>query len=187
MVYIKINKKYVKAILAIVLILSLGLNIYSYSQSVNLKNKYDQLVCISNQFYQANIITFVTTTQESDNPSKTIEIFDVVKGEVVKRVEANLEIQEIAGSYLNEITGMYVKVKAFPDKGYIIRIPLKPPVKVQSHWLKDFNIKTVDEVFVLFPKEGAPYLMVLDEKARPIFYNFKGNIDVLIKKLDFPL
>lgn len=82
---------------------------------------------------------------------------------------------------------MYVEAKAFPDKGYIIRVPFEPSVKIQSQWLKDYGMNLVDEVFILFPEQGRPYLLVLDEKQRPLFYYFEGNTDVLLEKLNFKL
>jgi hypothetical protein len=74
---------------------------------------------------------------------------------------------------------MYGKVKAFPDKGYIIRIPLIPSMKVHTQWLNDYNIYCVSEVFILFPEQGNPYLLLLDKNLRPHFYSFDGDTDVL--------
>ncbi len=185
MVIIKINRKLVKLLIAIVLILSLGFNIYSYLHNIQLANKYESIICISNQFSATSLLSFVTSADISQNDNRVIEIFDITKGEVIKKVQHSNSIQKIVDSFLNGISGMYVKVKAFPDKGYIVRIPLNPPVKVQTHWLKYYNINSVDQVFVLFPQQGSPYLLVLDDKLRPYFFNFTGNTEELLKKLDF--
>jgi len=185
MVLIRINRKLVKVILTFVLIVSLGFNIFSYVQNVELTEKYESLFCIANQFNKASLVTFVTTTQKSDNTSKVIEIFDISKGEVIKRVNPNTSIQKVATSYINGVSGIYVKVNAFPDKGYIIRIPLNPSVNVQTHWFNDDNINSIEEVFVLLPEQGKPFLLVLDKKSRPFFYTFDGDVDVLLKKLEF--
>jgi len=185
MVLIRINRKLVKITLAIVLVFSLGFNICSYFQNVELTDKYESLVFIANQFKETSLVTFLTLTQTADNVSKVIEIFDISKGEVIKKVQPNTSIQKVAISYLNGILGMYVKANAFPDKGYIVRIPLNPPAKVQTHWFNDYNIDSIDEVFILFPEQGDPFLLVLDKKFRPLFYTFKGDVDLLLKKLEF--
>jgi len=80
---------------------------------------------------------------------------------------------------------LYAAVKAFPDNGYIIRIPVVPPIQVQNPWLNDYNIYSVDQVFILLPEQGDPYLLVLDNKLRPYFYYFNGNVEALLKDLDF--
>ena len=182
MVLIRINKKLLKAILAIVLIISLGLNVYSYVQMKELTDKYESLVGITNEFKEISLVTFVTATKTSEDLNRVIEIFDISKGEISKKIRSNTSIQKVANSFLNSVSGMYVKVKAFPDKGYIIRIPLDPPAKVENHWLKDCKINSIDEVFIVFPEQGNPFLLVLDEKARPFFYTFEGNVDVLLEK-----
>ncbi|HEY5563209.1 MAG TPA: hypothetical protein VIK72_15930 [Clostridiaceae bacterium] len=185
MVLIRINKKLVKITLAVVLIFSLGFNICSYFQKVDLTNKYEALVCISEQVKESGLVTFVTSSQTADNISNVIEIFDISKGEVIKKADPNTSIQKAAISYLDGVSGIYVKVKAFPDKGYIIRIPLNPTVKVQTHLFNDYNIDSIDEVFILLPEQGDPFLLVLDKKFRPFFYTFKGDIEVLLKMLEF--
>jgi len=184
MVLIRINRKLVKITLAIVLIISLGFNIFSYFQKVELTDKYESLFCIANKFKETSLVTFLTSTQTSDNVSKVIEIFDISKGEVIKKVQPNTSIQKAAISYLDGVSGIYVKVNAFPDKGYIIRIPLNPTAKVQTHWFNDYNIDSIDEVFILFPEQGDPFLLVLDKKSRPFFYTFKGDVDLLLKMLE---
>jgi len=131
-------------------------------------------------FYIHNRHTVLTYDEYKD-----VEIFDISKGEVIKTIQSNPVIQKEAEKYLKSITGMYAKVKAFPESGYIIRVPLEPPVKVQGQWLTNYGIDSVDEVFILFPGQGTPYLLVLDERSRPLFYNFEGNTDVLLKILDF--
>lgn len=111
-----------------------------------------------------------------------VEIFDVKQGSVIRQLESSPDIQREAKKFLEEIDGMYVKVKAFPEEGYIVRIPLEPPANIQNEWLNAL----VNEVFVIFPgDENAPYLLVLDGKGRPYFYTFHGKVDTLLEKLNF--
>lgn len=185
MVIIKINRKRPQTVIAIVLAAFLGFGVYSYIQNMELENKYKSLIYITGQFDNTNLISFLVSVNASVHGYKNIEIFDISKGEVIKKVQSNPEIQKEARSYLEGITGMYIKVKAFPDKGYIIRIPIEPPFEAKNQWLNDYGINSVEEVFILFPEEGMPYLLVLDGKYRPLFYNFDGNTDLLLKNLSF--
>lgn len=144
---------------------------------------------INNPFDKSTFGLFNKTSAEaflySDNQNienRQIEIFSINKESVVKKAPLSPVIQNEAVKYLNSITGLYVKVKALPDKGYIIRIPLEPPLKIKTEWLDDL----VDEVFVIFPGDKAlPYLLILDDKNRPYFYTFEENTEILLKELNF--
>jgi hypothetical protein len=185
MMLTKINGRLMKVGILIVLAISITLNIYNHYQNTKLNKKYESLLCLSNQFYQTSLITFLASEHEADTSIRTVEIFDIKKGEVIKRVSPNPTIEKTAISYLKAISGMYAAVKAFPDNGYIIRIPVVPPIEVQNPWLNDYNIYSVNQIFILLPQQGNPYLLVLDNRLRPYFYYFDGDIDKLLKDLEF--
>lgn len=185
MVIIKTNKKLLKIILIIVLVSSFGFNIYSYSRNIELANKYKLLICYTSKLDKTNLITFLVSSNIRVQENLNIEIFDISKGSVIKKIHSNQILQSEVEKYLKGITGLYVKVKAIPDKGYIIKIPLEPSVKVQNQWLIDYDINSVDEVFIIFPEQETPYLLVLDNKDRPLFYTFEGNTNELLKNLNF--
>lgn len=187
MFIIKISRKPFKIAITSILLCSLGFNIYSYIENVKIKNMYESVINIVNQVDKTNLISFLVPINSLAHRNKSIEIFDINQEKVVQKVQSNPSIQKEVEGYLNGITGMYIKVKAFPEKGYIIRIPLEPSVKVQSQWLNDYGINSVDEVFILLPEQGVPYLLVLDEKKRPLFYYFKGDTGVLLENLNFKL
>jgi hypothetical protein len=183
MFLVRINKKPLLFIVIILLLGSFAFNIYNYIRNMELLKKYESIACNSFQLDKANLIGFLASKDIQIQEDESVEIFDITKGEVIKRVELNSDIQREAEKFLKGITGMYVKVKAFPDKGYIIKIPLKPSVIVKSQWLNDI----VEKVFVIFPEKEAPYLLILDENERPLFYNFEGSTDLLLKNLSFQL
>jgi len=185
MMLTKINGRILKVGILIVLAISITLNIYNHYQKTELYKKYESLLCLSNQFYQTSLITFLASEHEADTSGRAVEIFDIKKGEVIKKISSNPTIEKTAVSYLKDISGLYAAVKAFPDNGYIIRIPVVPPIQVQNPWLNDYNIYSVDQVFILLPEQGDPYLLVLDNKLRPYFYYFNGNVEALLKDLDF--
>ncbi|HHW48055.1 MAG TPA: hypothetical protein GXX14_05490 [Clostridiaceae bacterium] len=181
MFLVKINKKPLFFIIIVFLLGSIAFNIYNYIRTMELLKKYESLACSSFQLNQASLVGFLVSADMHVQEDEKVEIFDVKKGEIIKRVELSNDIQREAEKFLKGITGMYAKVKAFPEDGYIVKIPLNPSVIVKSQWLNNI----VDKVFVIFPKEEAPYLLVLDEKERPLFYNFEGSTDMLLENLSF--
>jgi hypothetical protein len=56
--------------------------------------------------------SFVRFLASSGNIQKNIEIFDIVKGEVVKTSAVTPDIKSLAISYLNNLKNLYVKVNA---------------------------------------------------------------------------
>lgn len=105
--------------------------------------------------------------------SGSAEIFDIEKGSVVQTYKMQPEERDAAVTVLGSINGMVVKAKAFPDSGYIAKIPFEPVVEAKSKWLKDYSISYVAEVFIIFPGDKAPYLLVLDKNQHPLFFTFK--------------
>lgn len=182
MKYISLNKKLLKISIIIILIASLFCNYYNFTKNIELSNKYRSLMCMANHIDDNNLISYVSSIDISQN--KNIEIFDIKKGEVVKKIESNENIQKEVSNILKQITGVYVKAKPFPNEGYIIRIPLSPPQKVENIWLKNDDINSVVQVFILFPIDEDPFLLILDEKYRPFFYNFDRDISILLNELN---
>lgn len=116
---------------------------------------------------------FLTAISCFAQSGSEVEIFDIAKGEVIKRFEVTSEIQRKVEEYLDKITGLYVKVKAFPDKGYIMKVPLKPQTEVSNEWLNSYGIYSVNDVYIIFPDGEKPYLLILDSSLRPLFFNFE--------------
>lgn len=109
---------------------------------------------------------------------ESIELFDIAKGQVVASVSSDAEIQREVEAYLRDITGVYVKLNPIPAKGFMAKIPLTPSVEIQSQLLK----ASVDEVVIIFPEDGRPYLMVFEENS-PLFFHFRGSAEELLEKL----
>lgn len=149
MVIIKTSKNFLKTVLLSVLAISIGVGIFSFFRHLDIS--------------------------APSQGSGSIEIFDIGKGEVIKQAESDLKTRREAEKLLKRITGLYLKFKPLPDKGLVIRIPLEPPSRIKNKWLNDCGIVNVDALFVLFPEEGAPYLLVLDDKQRPWFFNSRWN------------
>ncbi len=172
-----------KAAVIALLVFSLALNIHSHIWNSELKRRCELFAGLSGWSESSGTAVFLVSAGIEQQRRQT-EIFDIGKGIVTKKVHTDREIQAEAIRYLEGITGMYVKVDAIPQKGYIVRIPLSPPVKLCSQWVNDYGIYAVDEVFVIFPEQEKPYLLILDDSRRPFFYNFAGNTDELLANLE---
>lgn len=113
--------------------------------------------------------------------SINVEIFDIDKETVVKKVESTPAIQKEVEIYLNGITGIYGKFNPVPKQGYMIKIPLQEPAMVQNPWINSF----VEEVILIFPKDEEPYLLVFNNEDRTLFFNFEGDTETLLKILNY--
>jgi hypothetical protein len=114
------------------------------------------------------------------NNSKTIEIFDISKESVIKKVLTDKFVQKEAENCLKAITNIYPRYNPIPDNGIIIKIPLKPAVEVKNDWIDD----KVDELNIIYSKENEPILMVFENNKTPVFFEFQYDTIRLLKKLN---
>ncbi|MBO9130751.1 hypothetical protein [Bacillus sp. 165] len=112
---------------------------------------------------------------------KRVEIFDIKQKRVIQFVESSPDIQKEAERFLKGITDIYKKFDPIPAEGYMIRIPLEPSVMVQNQWMDAL----VNEVVVIFPKEGTPFLLVFDDENTTYFFIFNEDTDALLRYLKF--
>jgi hypothetical protein len=110
-----------------------------------------------------------------------IEIFDIKQKNIIQSSQMNPDIQAEAERFLKEITDIYKKFNPIPNEGYMVRIPLEPSVMVQNQWMHAL----VNEAVFIFPKEGKPYLMMLDDENIAHFFTFKRDTSALLDHLDF--
>jgi hypothetical protein len=174
--------KLLKTAVMIAIIVVLALGTFSYINYRNTENKLGQLIQNTNISNKTSLTVFLAFEDLNAQARKNIEIFDVSKGKVVKTLESTSVIQQETKKYLEGITGLYIRVKALPENGFIVRVPLEPPVKIKNKWID----ATLDEVFIIFPLDKAPYLLILDKAARPYFYTFTGDTSELLKNLGYP-
>jgi hypothetical protein len=123
----------------------------------------------------------LTATNPNPEISDEVQIFDVEKGRIVKKLKICAPIQAEAEKILNSVTGLYVKVKPLPPKGYIVKIPINPPLMVQNQFIN----APVDNIFIIFTETEPPILLLLDENGKPFVYNFSAKTDTLKKYLNF--
>ncbi len=180
MVIVKVKTRHIAIIFAFIAVCFIGISLYKGKEGIDADNKFKSISINVGEPSRDNMVSFLASS-DSSNINNNIEIFDIAKGEVIREVEANPVIQKEAKNYLKNITGMYSKVKAFPEKGYIIRIPFEPSAEVNNKWLSFYDINSVDQVFIIFPDQGNPYLLVLDEKYRPLFYNTESDVNNLLE------
>ncbi|RLL43667.1 hypothetical protein D8M04_12140 [Oceanobacillus piezotolerans] len=108
-----------------------------------------------------------------------IEVFDIEKGEVTKKVEMNPSIQAEVEMFLENINEAYHKFDPIPKEGKLIRVPLQPSVTVENEWVHTL----IDEVIIISPKSGEPHLMLFDDENNIHFFNFKYEGESFWKKI----
>lgn len=127
------------------------------------------------------LIIFLCPVKVSAFESTTIEIFDINKGYVIKKVDSTPVIQNQVNNCLKGITGIYSKFNPIPNKGYMIKIPFDTPIALQNQWVNAF----IDEVIIIFPEQEERYIMVFDNRDKTLFFGFEGDVDGLLKNLNF--
>lgn len=140
------------------------------------------LASIFENHHEESVKAFLST-EGLIRENRKIEIFDITEGKVIAEYAPNSNIRNEAISFLDKVSGLYVKAKPIPEKGQIIRIPFDPAVKVKNKWITDSGITIANELYVLFPDPGKPFLLILDERERPWFFNFDADTSKLLQSL----
>lgn len=115
--------------------------------------------------------------------SSCADIIDSKQNIIVKSVQMNSEINKMASDWVNSIDNFCGKISPIPVEGYKVRIPLDPPVELHK---KSLTAK-VSEVYIIVSKNKQPFFIILEDKNKPAYFKFHGNIDNLSKSLDFNL
>jgi len=133
------------------------------------------------QLFLSCLFLFLLTTSASAQETKQVEIFDISKERVVKKVPATSDIQEDAKQLITSTTSVYTKVKPLPSKGFMIKIPLEPALMIQNQWMHE----KVNQVIFVFPLNERPFYLVVDKGKRTHLFNFDGETDTLLRKLQY--
>nr|WP_222618954.1 hypothetical protein [Ornithinibacillus hominis] len=112
-----------------------------------------------------------------------VELFDIEKNEIIKTTKPNRKIQLEVEKIIKEIDDIVRKLKPIPDKGYMIRIPLKPSIQLENQWV----YALIDEVIIIIPEDEEPYLLLFDDENKTHFFTFEAKIDTLLNTLSFSL
>jgi hypothetical protein len=181
MIIISISRRKLKLIAAAVVaacIVCLG--IYQILAGHDAENYAELVEMLRNRDVAASGEILVATSQAGEDMDE-VQIFDIGKGKVVKRMKSTPSFQEQARQIISSITGMYAKVKPFPEKGYIVRIPVNPALRVQNEYMN----ATIDRIYVIFTEDEPPIVLILDSSEKPFVYNFSWNTEELERQLDF--
>lgn len=129
------------------------------------------------------LFIFIKPLYANAQDFKHIEIFDPKQNKVVKVVQSNPEIQNIIGSWVKNIQGIYCKNDPITDDGYAIKVPFDPAVKVHCQALTT----TLDEVYIIIPETELPFFIIFQDENKASCYLFNGDINILSNILDFKL
>jgi hypothetical protein len=181
MVIISISKRRLKllalTVLAVLLVF-VGVDRIFASRGAE---RYKELVKALKQQEIAVSDEILSATSPEPENSGEVQIFDIGKGRIVKKMKTSPAIQNEAEKMVSSITGVYTRIKPFPDNGYIVRLPLNPALLVQNGYIS----ASVDKIYVIFTQKEPPILLILDNNEKPFVYNFSRSTEELIKHLDF--
>lgn len=113
--------------------------------------------------------------------SPCAEIYDPIQKRVVKSVQVNSEIYNMVTSWVRSIDNFYGKLSPIPLDGYKVRIPLDPAIEVNKKSLS----AVVNEVYIIIPRDKLPFFIIYEDKNKPSYFKFHGDIDKLSKAMDF--
>ncbi len=113
-----------------------------------------------------------TSPIHARDQSEKIEVYHIDEAKVIKEVTPTEAVHLEAEKYLSNISGVYKKINPIPRKGFIVRIPLHPPLKVQNQWIHTL----ADEVNIFYPMEEDPYIMMFDDENNVYFFTIDGNV-----------
>ncbi|PKR84900.1 hypothetical protein [Heyndrickxia camelliae] len=136
---------------------------------------------MSKKLFLGFLFLFLLTTNASAQTNRQIEIFDISKERVVKKVPASSDIQENVKRLLERTTSVYPKVKPIPSKGFMVKVPLEPAMVLRNQWLHG----KINQVILVFPPKEHPFYLVMDEKNRTHLFLFEGETDTLLRKLNY--
>lgn len=131
----------------------------------------------------AIILFSCLTTNIHAQTGKEIEIFYINKGEVIKKLPMEEDIQKEVEEVFQGITDIYRGFEPIPKKGYMVRLPLEPAIQMKNEWFHDF----VSEVIMIFPEYENPHLMVFNDENNSFFFTFDASVDDLLTKVDLKL
>jgi hypothetical protein len=127
------------------------------------------------------LMAFLSLTHIAAKGSPCAEIYDPAQKKVIKSVQVDSELYDLAADLVRSIDNFYGRISPAAVEGYKIRVPLDPPVKVNKKSLK----ASVSEVYIIVPQNKTPFLIIFEDKNKPSYFKFHGNIDSLWKALDF--
>lgn len=105
------------------------------------------------------------------------ELFDVSRGKVVLYIPVTVDLRHAAESWLAEIRGIAVGLRLLPDRGYIIKIPFRPPMESSSvhfrgsvrelYLMWDPSSQSVYSKILLLEPDGSPRVFLLSTDIGP--------------------
>ncbi len=108
----------------------------------------------------------------SSGGERSVQIFDVAAGQVVRTLDNSAEFQAVARQWLHDVQGMSPNFTPDDSCGYVFRIPLKDVHKVK---LEKASFE-VQEVFLFYCRGREPEMLAFDLKNKP--YLLRVNTDL---------
>ncbi|PWK16350.1 hypothetical protein [Tumebacillus permanentifrigoris] len=126
------------------------------------------------------VVTLVSASpvQAALEPEK-IQVYDVKKQEVVKKIENTEQLQAEAKKWLGSITGPSPRVNMGADKGLLVKIPMDPPTRVDNEWLA----AQITEINLILRPGDKPALLLYSDQNQAQVFEFTHDVTKFLKKV----
>lgn len=94
-----------------------------------------------------------------------VQLFDVVRGEVIRDLPNSAVYRHKAEAWIASIRGAWGGFRLDPTSGYVLKVPLEPPLNVNNGWYRG----EVTELYVMWDP-AAPHdtrLMLMGRGVSP--------------------
>lgn len=109
------------------------------------------------------VFLMMAMQQVSAQKAIDVEVFDIEKEQIVKRIPNSPEIQQDITQYMKTINRAIPPLGQVPKKGKMVRIPLPQPLQIENQWIK----ANLHEVFLILLPDRDPFVIVYDEARKP--------------------
>jgi hypothetical protein len=121
------------------------------------------------------------TTKLNAKELQPLQVFDISQGKVVKKIENSEKFQEFVTQWVDSVTGLHPAISTESRCGYVFRVPLSEPRKVQ------FGAQEIvtSSVFLFYCKQHDNLLLVFDDATRkPYLLAFSADLSAFLKAVD---
>ncbi|WP_273131301.1 hypothetical protein ACNRWW_07445 [Metabacillus sp. HB246100] len=117
----------------------------------------------------------------SASASPMIKVVTIESNEIVAEAPSSSFFDQEVRKAIRTIDGITVEANPLPNKGYILKIPLKAPVKIKNKWYEDI----VQEVLIIYNSSDTKRhrIVLYTDENTPMFFNTTYDVITLLQKM----
>ncbi|MDF2714406.1 MAG: hypothetical protein K0R28_1331 [Paenibacillus sp.] len=110
-----------------------------------------------------------------------VQLFDVVRGQVIRSLPNSPVFRRAGESWIASIRGAWGGFRLDPTSGYVLKVPLEPPLNVNNGWYRG----EVTELYVMWDP-ATPHdtrLMLLGRGGSPRMFTIGAEAGAFVEQL----